>query len=498
VNIPYLTTLLALPILGAIVIAFLPKGNATAVRFTALGFTLVTFLISLGMFIAFDVGRAGTLQFVEKVPWITQLGIQYYLGVDGLSMPLVLLTTMLSFLSVMISWHVDLRVKEYFILFLILETGILGVFTALDLLLFFLFWEVELLPMYLLIGIWGSGRREYSAMKFLIYTVFGSAFMLVGILWLYRDSGLNTFDMTVLGQAHIVSQFSYIIFALIFMAFAIKLPIWPLHTWLPDAHTDAPTAVSVILAGVLLKMGGYAMIRINIGILPDAAAYFAPILVTFAVISILYGACVCIVQRDLKRLVAYSSVSHMGYVLLGVAGGVTGLSLVGFTGASLQMFTHGTITGLLFAMVGLIYNRTHTREISEMRGLASKMPLIAIIMTMAGLASLGLPGMSGFVAEFLVFVGSFGAWPWHTVLAVVAIVITAGYILWTLQRVLFGPPDERWAHLKDASFVDAVPVIILVAVIILVGVYPSILTNMLQGPFDPILTRLGAAVALLQ
>lgn len=496
-NIPYLTMLLAIPILGAIVIALIPKENVRGVRFTALGFTGLNFLISLWMFTAFDISDSARLQFVERIPWISQLGIQYFLGVDGLSMPLVLLTTMLSFLSIMVSWHIDLRVKEYFILFLILETGILGVFTALDLLLFFLFWEVELLPMYLLIGIWGSGRREYSAMKFLIYTVFGSAFMLVGILWLYREAAMNTFDMTVLSQTPIGAGFvPYAIFALIFMAFAIKLPIWPLHTWLPDAHTDAPTAVSVILAGVLLKMGGYAMIRINVGILPDAAAFFAPILVTLAVVNILYGAAVCMVQKDLKRLVAYSSVSHMGYVLLGLAGGISGLSLVGFTGASLQMFTHGTITGLLFAMVGLVYNRTHTREISQMRGLASRMPLIAIIMTMAGLASLGLPGMSGFVAEFLVFLGTFSVWPWQTVLAVVAIVITAGYILWTMERVLFGPPDERWAHLKDASFVDAVPVIILVAVIILIGVFPSILTDMMQGSFEPILSRLESVVGV--
>ncbi len=496
-SVPYLSILLAIPILGAIVIAFIPKGNLGGVRATAAFFTLLDLVISLGLFLSFNVSQGATLQFMERVPWIPQLGIQYLLAVDGLSMPLVILTTMLSFLSVLVSWHIDLRVKEYFILLLILETGILGVFTALDLLLFFLFWEVELLPMYLLIGIWGSGRREYSAMKFLIYTVFGSAFMLVGILWLYRDSGLQTFDMTVLGQAHIASQFSAIIFALIFMAFAIKLPIWPLHTWLPDAHTDAPTAVSVMLAGVLLKMGGYAMIRINVNLLPEAAAYFAPVLVTFAVISILYGACVCMVQKDLKRLVAYSSVSHMGYVLLGIAGGITGLSLVGFTGASLQMFTHGTITGLLFALVGLVYNRTHTREISQMKGLAHRMPLIAIIFTMAGLASLGLPGMSGFVAEFLVFLGTFPAWPWHTVLAVFAIVITAGYLLWTLQRILFGPADERWAHLKDASFVDAVPIVVLIAVIILVGVYPAVVTTMIQGAFPPILDRLGAAVALL-
>lgn len=497
-NIPYLTTILALPTLGAIAILFIPKENPRAVRFTAAGFTLAAFLISLGLFVSFDTGRASTLQFVERAPWIPQLGVQYFLGVDGISLPLVILTTMLSFLAVLVSWHIELRVKEYFALLLILETGILGVFTSLDLLLFFLFWEVELLPMYLLIGVWGSGRREYSAMKFLIYTIFGSALMLVGILWLYRESGLNTFDMTTLGQAHITSQFAYIIFALIFMAFAIKLPIFPLHTWLPDAHTDAPTAVSVILAGVLLKMGGYAMIRINVGILPEAAAYFAPFLVVFAIINVLYGAAVCMVQTDLKRLVAFSSISHMGYVLLGIAGGITGLSLVGFTGATLQMFTHGTITGLLFALVGLVYDRAHTREIAQLKGLAPRMPLIAVVFTMAGLASLGLPGMSGFVAEFLVFLGTFPSWPWQTVLAVVAIVITAGYTLWVLQRILFGPPDERWAHLKDASFVDAVPIITLIAVIVLIGVYPSLLTNMIQGAFPPILDRLEVALALLR
>ncbi|MDP2934873.1 MAG: NADH-quinone oxidoreductase subunit M [Dehalococcoidia bacterium] len=497
-SIPYLSILLALPVLGAIVLAFVRKDNHDAIRNISAFFTLLAFVISVGLFFAFDSGQASAFRYVEQAPWIPQLGIQYFLGVDGLSMPLVILTTMLSFLSILVSWHINMRVKEYFALILILETGILGVFTSLDLFLFFLFWEVELLPMYLLIGIWGSGRREYSAMKFLIYTVFGSALMLVGILWLYRESGLQTFDMTVLGQAHITSQFSLIIFALIFMAFAIKLPIWPLHTWLPDAHTDAPTAVSVILAGVLLKMGGYAMIRINVSILPEAAVYFAPILAGFAVISILYGACVSLVQKDLKRLVAYSSVSHMGYVLLGIAGGVTGASLMGFTGASLQMFTHGTITGLLFALVGLVYNRTHTREIAQMKGLAHRMPLIAIIFTMAGLASLGLPGMSGFVAEFLVFVGSFSAWPWHTVLGVFAIVITAGYLLWTLQRILFGPPDSRWAHLEDASFVDAVPIVVLIIVIVAVGVYPAILTDMIQGAFPPILERLGTALALVR
>jgi NADH-quinone oxidoreductase subunit M len=489
-SIPYLSIVLGLPLLGAIAIGFLPRGNPRAVKFTAAGFTLVAFFLSLLLFANFDLGFTG-FQYVEQAPWIPQLGIQYFLGVDGLSLPLVVLTTMLSFLAVLVSWHVELRPKEYFALLLILETGILGVFTALDLFLFFLFWEVELLPMYLLIGIWGTGRREYSAMKFLIYTILGSALMLVGILWLYFASGLQTFDMTQLGRANVGGIAGALIFFLLFFAYAIKLPVWPLHTWLPDAHTDAPTAVSVILAGVLLKMGGYAMIRIPITLLPEAARLFAPYLVLFAVINVLYGAAICLVQTDLKRMVAFSSISHMGYVLLGISGGIAGLSLVGFSGATLQMFTHGTITGLLFALVGLVYDRAHTRQIAELKGLAHRMPLIAVIFVMAGLASLGLPGMSGFVAEFLVFLGTFSIWPWYTILGVIGIVITAGYMLWTLQKILFGPPDERWAHLKDASFVDAIPIVTLMVVIVLIGVYPSLLTDMIRGAFPPILARLG-------
>lgn len=401
---------------------------------------------------------------------------------------MVVLTTLLSFAAILGSWKVELRVKEYFALLLILEMGVLGVFTALDFFLFFLFWEVELLPMYLLIGIWGSGRKEYSAMKFLIYTILGSAMMLVGILWLYFAAGMGTFDMVKLGTASLAGPVGAIIFLLLFFAYAVKLPIWPLHTWLPDAHVDAPTAVSVILAGVLLKMGGYAIIRICVTILPEAARTFAPYMAIFAVINILYGAVVSMVQRDLKKMVAYSSVSHMGYVLLGISA----LNQVGLTGATLQMFSHGTITGLLFLMVGLVYDKAHTRQIPELKGLAHRMPFIAVLFSMAGLASLGLPGMSGFVAEFLVFVGTYAVWPLPTLLAVVGIALTAGYILWMLQRVFFGPPDARWAHLGDASAVEAVPVLALMAAIILIGLYPALLTNVIGWGVLPVLSRLGS------
>jgi len=481
-----LSIIVFLPAAGALVIGvFLRESRAIKV-FSAI-VTGITLLLSLLIFAGFD-SSSTAIQFAEKHSWIPQLGIKYYLGVDGLSLPLVILTTLIGFCSVMVSWHISFRHREYFIWLLVLETGVLGVFTALDFFLFFLFWEVELVPMYFLISIWGAGRKEYSAMKFLIYTVLGSAFMLVGILVLYFSVDRTT-DMIALGQMNISPKLvaAQAVFFLLFIAYAIKLPVWPLHTWLPDAHTDAPTAVSVMLAGVLLKMGGYAIIRVSVNILPEVAKQFAWLLAALAVISILYGAIVTIRQQDLKRLIAYSSISHMGYVLLGVAS----LGQVGLTGAALQMFTHGTITGLLFMLVGLVYDKAHTRHIPDMGGLAPRMPVIAVVMGVAGLASLGLPSMSGFVAELTVFLGAFPVWRVHTILGIVAIVLTAGYILWVLQRVLFGPPKERFADIRDASPVEMIPLFAMVAVIMLIGVYPRILTDVLNAGILPIVQRLG-------
>ncbi|MDO8673838.1 MAG: NADH-quinone oxidoreductase subunit M, partial [Dehalococcoidia bacterium] len=425
---PYLTIITFLPLVGAIVIALLLKrDDARSIKWVAAIFSLATFILSLTLIFQFNTGNPQP-QFVERAAWMSvgQFKVDYFLGVDGLSLPMVILTTLLGLLSVLISWRISLRPKEYFSLLLVLETGVLGVFTSLDFFLFFLFWEVELVPMFLLIGIWGSGRREYSAMKFLIYTIVGSAFMLAGILWLYFASSTHTFDMIALGQSN-VKESANIIFLLLFVGFAIKLPMVPFHTWLPDAHSDAPTAVSIMLAGVLLKMGGYGIIRICVTILPDAAKYFAPMLLILAVIGVLYGAAVTLVQKDLKRLIAYSSVSHMGYVLLGVFA----LTKIGLAGAILQMFTHDTITGLLFMMVGLVYDRTHTRQIPELiGGLAKRMPVIAIVFTIAGLASLGLPALSGFVAELLEFFGNYESSPLMAILGASGIVLTAGYILW--------------------------------------------------------------------
>lgn len=491
-----LSVLLFLPVLGALLLLLVPRGNDRIVRVVSAGVTGLTLVLAGFVFFAYDLSRGG-LQFVERLPWIRiptspQFNVDYYLGVDGLSTPLVLLTALLTFLAVFISWNaIDTRVREYHILLLLLETGVLGVFMALDFFLFFLFWEVELIPMYLLIGIWGSGRRMYAAMKFLIYTLAGSAFMLVGILLLYFNSAQATFDLFTLANQTYAAPLKTLIFFFILIAFAVKLPVWPLHTWLPDAHGDAPTAVSVLLAGVLLKMGAYGIFRVLLTIFPEQMQLYAPLLVTLAVISILYGAVVTIMQPDMKRLVAYSSVSHMGYVLLGVAGGVTGLNMLGLNGAALQMFTHGTITGLLFAAVGVVYHKAHTRQIADFGGIAARMPVLATVFLIAGLASLGLPSLAGFVAEILIFFGSYQAYAWAAVLGAFGVLLATGYILFMYRRVFFGPLNPRWAQLTDADPVDMVPLFSLVAIIVFVGVYPTVLTRVFESGLQPILARLG-------
>ncbi len=492
----YLTAILFLPVVGAIIIAFISSEHASAIRRIAAIFTAIPLILALILFINFDrsLGAAGIIQFEEKLLWIAPLNAHYHLGVDGLSMPMVFLTTFLGFLAVLISWKVHVRPREYFVWLLLLETSIIGVFASLDLLLFFIMWEIEVIPMYFLISIWGAGRREYSATKYVLYTLFGSAFMLAGILSLYFTTGsLSMLEITNQGLGMVQSIMpAAAIFFLLLIGFAVKLPVFPLHTWLPDAHTDAPTAVSVMLAGVLIKMGGYGMIRVCVSMFPGAAQAYAQPLIILALIGILYGAAVTLMQTDIKRMIAYSSVSHMGYVLLGIFA----LGEVSLTGAALQMFSHGIVTGLLFAMAGLVIHNIEERDLRKLGGLARQVPVIVVVFSVAGLASLGLPLTSGFAAEFLIFLGSFNStvvpnMQVYTLIAIVGVVLTAGYILWMLQQAFYGPVKEQYNGIKDADCLEKFYMFVLVAAIMLVGIYPAILTDVFKLGISPIAGLIG-------
>ncbi|MBK67783.1 MAG: oxidoreductase [Rickettsiales bacterium] len=473
-----LTILIFIPILGALIIPLI-RNNSNYIKFWALIITGLELLISVFMLINFDLSKNG-YQFVESYEWIPSLGISYHLGVDGLSLPLVFLTTLLFVCAISISIPIKTRVAEYFFWFLVLETSILGVFVSLDLVLFFIFWELELIPMYFIISVWGSGNKEYSAMKFVIYTLLGSAFMLVGLLITGLSVGnfnieqLSTITLT--GDNFIVSPIY--VFIMFFVAFAIKLPSWPLHSWLPDAHTDAPTAGSVILAGVLIKMGGYGIIRICVQIFQQEAKDLSLLLVFLGAFSLVYGAIITFRQTDIKKLIAFSSVSHMGIVLLGISAYKSDnveVASFGLEGAALQMFTHGTITGLLFLSIGLIYDRLHTREIKQLQGLVYQAPIISLFFVIASMASLGLPGLSGFVAEVTVFMAAFAVWNWFTVISVFSIVLTAGYMLWLVQRGIFGDNNGTEKNLPKLSSYEYVPALLLIMSIIAIGVYPNII-----------------------
>lgn len=462
---PILSAIIFFPIIGAAFLMALPKEKTALIRWSALGLTLFDFLLGIAMLPGFVPGK---MNFQENFAWIKSAGITYHLGLDGISMPLFMLALLLSVVAVLASWKVTDRVRSHFALLLLLEVGMLGVFAALDFVLFYVFWELVLIPMYFLIGIWGSARREYAAVKFFIYTLFGSVFMLVGFISLYFIAGTGTFDIIKLQNLPIARDVQIALFAAFFLGFAVKVPIFPFHTWLPDAHVEAPTAGSVLLAGVLLKMGTYGFVRVAMPILPKAFHFFAPIIAVLAIISIVYGAAVALAQKDLKKLIAYSSVSHMGYVMLGISAG----TVVAVNGAVLQMVSHGLITGMLFLLVGFIYERTHTRQIAELGGLSSAIPKLSGLLVFSALASLGLPGLSGFVAEFLVILGSYKGYVTYSVLAAAAVVITASYLLWTVQRVSFESLPAKFSDLSDAGIREMSGVVPLAIATMAIGIYP--------------------------
>jgi len=443
------------PLVGAAILFFASRADAEMSRRIALAFATISFLLSLAMLIAFDVNEPG-MQFTEHIEWLPGVGVNYDFGVDGVSALLVVLTTLLSLIGVIASGSITHRRREYYITLLLLETGMIGVFFALDLFLFYIFWELMLVPMALLIGVWGSANRVYAAVKFFIYTLAASLLMLVGIVAVYweninqgNDPTLNILDLAAVQYS---DDFQFWVFLAFFIAFAVKVPMWPFHTWLPDAHVEAPTVGSVILAGVLLKMGGYGMIRFNLSLTPDAAEDLAPYIIALSVIGIIYGALVALVQPDMKKLVAYSSVSHMGFVTLGIFA----FNMQGFYGAMLVMLSHGFVTGGLFLCVGVLYDRAHTRLISAFGGVVSRMPVYAALFGVLMLASLGLPGLSGFVGEFLAIVGAFTEHRWAGAIGMAVVILSAWYMMWLFQRVVLGraagePPDPLDGALQSGS-----------------------------------------------
>jgi NADH-quinone oxidoreductase subunit M len=499
-GIPILSIVTFLPLLGAIVVAVLPTSWT---RGTALAFALATWVASLLLVVGYLPNREGAqFLFVETLDWIPVFGIQYKLGVDGLSAALVVLTTTLTWICILASWTpIQTRVKEFMISFLVLEVGMIGVFLALDLFLFYIFWEVVLVPMYLIIGIWGGANRIYSTIKFVLYTLVGSLLMLVAILatgFAYQaatGSWNGAFDFLTLRQFAASGGFAPALqigaFLAFFLAFAIKVPMFPFHTWLPDAHTDAPTAGSVILAGILLKLGAYGFIRFAMPLFPDAAHTFAPAIIVLSLIAIIYGAIVALVQPDLKRLVAYSSVSHMGFVTLGLFV----FTEQGIQGAILQMINHGLITGGLFLLVGVIYERTHDRTIAKMGGLAARLPVWAATFGFFVFASAGLPGLSGFVGEFLSLVGTFLFNPAAAAVATFCMILAAAYLLWMYQRVIFGELSDflvgLGGHVYDMTPVEILTLVPLATLIVLFGIQPYLLLTLVQGSVKDTLDSVG-------
>jgi NADH-quinone oxidoreductase subunit M len=484
-----LSWIIWLPIIVAVILALLPRGAVQAIKTIGLFGSLATFVISLTILQQFQDGVAG-LQLVESRQWIPQWGIRYALGVDGISLWLVLLTTLLTPVVFLSSWNaIHKHPKEYVISFLIMEAAMIGVFVATDLLLFYVFFELTLLPMYLVIGVWGGANRIYAAIKFFLFTIAGSLLMLLGIIYLvflqYHRTGIPTFAITDLYGVNLASHTQAILFGAFALAFAIKVPLFPLHTWLPDAHVEAPTGGSIILAGVMLKMGTYGFLRFCLPLFPDATAKYAPVMIALAVIGVIYGALVAWVQPDMKKLVAYSSVSHLGFCVLGIFA----LNQTAIEGSILQMVNHGLSTGALFLLVGVLYERRHTRMLADYGGIAKTMPVYATLFVIAMLSSVGLPGLNGFVGEFLILAGSFKTHPTATVFAATGVILAAIYLLWLVQRVFFGPiTNEENRFIPEIAWNEVAAMVPLIVLMVWIGMYPNVFLRKMTPSVQQLLT----------
>ncbi len=485
---PILSALIFLPMLGALLILITRRSWELLTKCIALGTSILTFLLSIPIFTEFD-KTTHKMQFAELHSWIPNWNIHYFLGVDGISILLVLLSTLTSILCVLISWEsITKKVKEFYISILLTTSFMIGVFCSLDFFLFYLFWEAMLIPMFLIIGVWGGPNRIYAAIKFFLYTLVGSVLMLVGIIFLYLYAG-KTFNILDLMTKTYPFTMQLWLFWAFFAAFAVKVPMWPVHTWLPDAHTEAPTAGSVILAAVLIKMGAYGFLRFSLPLFPEASKAMTPVMLTLSVIGIIYGAVICLAQTDLKRLIAYSSVSHMGFVTLGIFA----LNIQGVEGGLLQMINHGIVTGALFLSVGIVYDRTHTRKIADYGGLATVMPIYAAFFMVFTLASIGLPATNGFVGEFLILLGGFTKSKLAGVLASTGIIIGAGYMLWLYQRIFFVEVNPKVAGLHDMDIRETITLIPLIILVFWIGIYPNVFLGFMHASVGHLLERVSTA-----
>ena len=489
---PLLTVLVFLPALAGLVILALPANRRDAIRWTALGASLVTLLLAFLLYFTYD-SQLGGYQWVEgPLPWLPQLGISYFVGVDGITVPLVLMAALVVTFGVMVSWKVEDRPREFFAFIMFLGTSVLGVFSSLDLFLLFFFFEVAVFPKYLMIAMWGAPKtRDYGSMKLTLYLFIGSVISLVGVLAMYFASGLNTFNMIELELAGYPMAFQQLWFPIVFLGFAILGGMFPFHSWAPDGHVAAPTAVSMMLAGVEMKVGTFAALRVAIMLLPEGARNWAWLILVLATINVVYGAFIALVQTDFKYVIGFSSVSHMGLVLIGFAS----MNREGFLGAGMQMFSHGVMTALFFAIVGMVYDRTHTREIAQLGGLFRKMPVAAVGFIIAGLVSMGMPGLSGFVAEFPIFMGAWQASPLVAIIAILGVIITAGYILLVIRRVFFGTLSEAYERtVEDISLMDKIVVVSLSVIMVAVGMFPqALLAGMISSGVERILALVGGA-----